>query len=650
VDGGGYMVVDLMYYFEYGGPYVMSVGLDGNGQAEICVDGSTAPGLYEFVAGQSESYPGWISVYASLYIHPAPPPPPVINALGPGCDSGECIWVVGSHFHADSHVWVYSWDWSAAQLFWGPATGNLPDFYYDEANSALSFQITDPTVLASFGNAGVHVGIENSDGGFSGWRNTQSPRPVLTSGGTNGLPCDDLYCIWLGGTFPLDARVDFRIHGQPDVLPDAYTDLGVTPNWLWLHVSPSVRYAYDTAGLDAWVVNPLLANWSASSVYLPPLDRAIIGNIEGISLSGVQYYLNGWACAKTYPGSIALHVYLGGYAGGGGTLAFSGTANVASEPGLSAACNSVGSAFRFSIPIPYSVTQSYGNQSIYVHGISPFGLGNSLIGNSGTYHVPAVDHSITGWVSGVVQENSEYYLRGWACARTYAGSVDVHFYAGGPAGSGTFVTAVTANQATDGSVAAACNSSGTAYGFSILLSAATRIQFGGQTIYVHGISPFGLGNPLIGNSGSQIVPVLDRSVTGSITGIVLENQQYYLRGWACAKTNAGSINVEGYAGGPPGSGALFASVTANLSSNPATTASCNTSGTTYGFSVLLTLALRQQFGGQAIFMRGMSPFGLPNLLIGNSGNMNFPSPVATSSKEYIYIGDRLLAVDTTNLP
>jgi hypothetical protein len=92
------------------------------------------------------------------------------------------------------------------------------------------------------------------------------------------------------------------------------------------------------------------------------------------------------------------------------------------------------------------------------------------------------------------------------------------------------------------------------------------------------------------------------------------------------------------------------SATANQSSNPATTAACNTGGTTYGFSILLTLALRQQFGGQAIFVHGISPFGLANSLIGNFSNLTFPLPVATSSKEYIYIGDRLLAVDTTNLP
>jgi len=334
----------------------------------------------------------------------------------------------------------------------------------------------------------------------------------------------------LTGVFPLDARVDFRIPGQPDVIPNAYSDLSVTATSISLRLNPSIRHDFDVSGLNAWVVNPPLVNWSYG-FYIPPVDKNITGNIDGITLSGIQYYISGWACAKNYPASVDVWIYVGGPAGIGTWLG-SGTANLNSEPAVAAACNSTGSQYRFSVPIPNSITQSYGGQAIYVHGISPFGLTSYLLGNSGAFTVPAVDRGVTGFISGIVLENQQYYLRGWACAKTNPGSIDVHVYAGGPAGSGTFITSSTANQ----------------------------------------------------------------------------------------------------------------------SSNPATTATCNTGGTTYGFSILLTLALRQQYGGQAIFVHGISPFGLPNSLIGNSGNLTFPLPVATSSREYIYIGDRLLAVDTTNLP
>jgi hypothetical protein len=342
--------------------------------------------------------------------------------------------------------------------------------------------------------------------------------------------CADGYCITLTGAFPLDAVVDFRMPGQPDVIPNAYSDLSVTATTISLRLNPVVRHDFDVSGLNAWGVNPPLGNWS-DGFYVAPIDKNITGDINGITLSGLQYYINGWACAKTYAASVDVWIYVGGPAGTGTWLG-SATANLTSEPGVAAACNSTGSHYRFSVPIPHSITQSYGGQAIYVHGISPFGLTNFLLGHSGAFIVPAVDRSVMGFISGIVLENQQYYLRGWACARTYPGSIGVHLYSGGPAGSGTFVT----------------------------------------------------------------------------------------------------------------------STTANLSSDPATTASCSTGATTYGFSILLTLALRQQFGGQEIFVHGISPFGLPNSLIGNSGNLKFPPPVATSSREYIYIGDRLLAVDTTNLP
>jgi len=522
VGGGAYMIVDLEYYFEYSGPNYFAVGLDSNGQAQICVDASIPAGLYEFTGIQNEYYPTWVPVYASLYIYP---PGPVIYGLGPGCDNWDCIWVGGENFQQDSFVYVYSDDWSTYQLFWGPAWGLSPAMWVDIPY--LAFQITNPALLNSFGTYGVHVLVANPSGGTSNWAWTRSGPPVISSAAAG---CADGYCITFTGAFPLDAVVDFRIPGQTDVIPNAYSDLSVTTTSISLRLNPSVRHDFDVSGLNAWVVNPPLANWS-DGYYISPVDKNITGSIDGIAFSGLQYYINGWACAKTYVESVDVWIYVGGPAGTGAWLG-SGTANLNSEPGVAAACNSTGSHYRFSVPIPDTITQDHGGQAIFVHGISPFGLTSYLLGNSGAFTVPSLDRSVTGFISGVVLENQQYYLRGWACAKTYSGSIDVHLYAGGPAGSGTFVTNVTANQ----------------------------------------------------------------------------------------------------------------------SSNPATTASCNTGATTYGFSILLTLALRQRFGGQTIYVHGISPFGLPNSLVGNSGNLTFPLPMETSSREYIYLGDRLLAVDTTNLP
>lgn len=528
VGNGENMTIDVLYSYEYGEPQEFPewLSLDGWGQGTVCIDANTVAGHYDFigVGNNQEWWWGYTPVNASLDVIP---PPPVISALSADCENRDCIRIVGARFQQDSYLHVYSADWTTYQTYWGPSWSYSPGMYVSAEGTIITLQITDPTLLSSFGNAGVHVLVANSNGLSSGWVGTQSPPPVISNGGSN---CNDDYCIWLAGSFPLNAIVDFRIPGQPDVIPNAYSDLNVTESSISLRLNPSVRHDFDVSGLNAWVVNPPLANWS-NGYYIPPVDRAIIGNVDGVVLSGLQYYVIGWACAKTYEGSIAVHVYVGGPYGTG-IFAFSGTANFGSEPALAAACHSAGFAYRFSLPIPHAITQSYGNQPIYVHGISPYGLANSLIGNSGTFPVPAVDRSVTGFISGVVVENQQYYLKGWACARTYSGSIGVHVYAGGPAGSGTFAT----------------------------------------------------------------------------------------------------------------------STTANLSSNPTTTSTCNTGGTNYGFSVALPLALRQQFSGQPIYAHGISPFGLANSLLDNSGGQTFPPPVATSSREYIYLGDRLLAVETTNLP
>ena len=104
-------------------------------------------------------------------------------------------------------------------------------------------------------------------------------------------------------------------------------------------------------------------------------------------------------------------------------------------------------------------------------------------------------------------------------------------------------------------------------------------------------------------------------------------------------------------GGPAGAGGTFlVHTTANQPSESGIAAACQTTGVAYRFSTVLSLALRQQYGGQPLYVYGISPIGLANLPLVNSGLVNMPSGVATSLKEYIYLNNRALAVDTTNLP
>jgi hypothetical protein len=458
----------------------------------FCVDG-WPEGTYDFGSAQLTVYGG-----------PPPPPPPFINDASTTCDNWDCISISGGNFHLDSRVLVCTASCVNSEMHYGPALGMSPPMNVDLGSNpqGITLHLEDPNVAGSFGQNGLYVKVYNSDGTESaGWRYVTVAAPTITSGGPT---CADFYCIYFNGDFPLSAYVDFRIPGQSQIIND-YTDLVVTSTQITLRLNPSMRSIYDTTGLDAWVVNPSVGNWS-SKYYLAPLDRSVIGNFDGIVQSGSRYYLSGWACARTYSGSIDVHVYAGGPAGQG-SFVFSGTANVASEPAVAAACNSTGSNHRFWLQIPYN---SYGGQPIYIHGISPFGLANNTIGGSGAFTMPSIDGSVTGTIEGVVQQSQDYYLVGWACARSHPSSIDVHVYVGGSAwgGWGTYAVAATANQPSDQGIAEACNSTGYNYRFSILLSQSVRQQFGGLRIYVHGISPFGIGNLLIGNSGVFTVPAL----------------------------------------------------------------------------------------------------------------------------------------------
>ena len=77
VGGGEYMTVNLEYYYEGGGPYYVYgwPSLDGNGQAQVCVDSSMPAGIYQFTGVQNSQYPYFFTpIYATLTVYPASRP------------------------------------------------------------------------------------------------------------------------------------------------------------------------------------------------------------------------------------------------------------------------------------------------------------------------------------------------------------------------------------------------------------------------------------------------------------------------------------------------------------------------------------------------------------------------------------------------
>src|SRR2546428_10487424 len=169
------------------------------------------------------------------------------------------------------------------------------------------------------------------------------------------------------------------------------------------------------------------------------------------------------------------------------------------------------------------------------------------IGNSGTFRYP--DNTIRGYVDNASYAGGQVVLVGWACAGGIAPSVTVRVYVGGPAGSGSWFTAATANQPSEPAVAGACGVGYGAYRFSIATPFGPEVmmQLGGLKIYVHGISPVGGSNRLLTNSGLFALP--GQRATGSGTC-----------GYVPALSNApyGSGGLSPGHGGPirPGIGAI----------------------------------------------------------------------------------------------
>jgi hypothetical protein len=121
---------------------------------------------------------------------------------------------------------------------------------------------------------------------------------------------------------------------------------------------------------------------------------------------------------------------------------------------------------------------------------------------------PKAIGSVVGTIDGIFPSNGSYDVNGWACLSGSPQSIQVTLFMGGPAGTGTRIGDRTlAKKSSEPAVAAACNSTGTNYRFSMPLSAAEAKKFAGQKIYMHGISPSGgTANKLLGNSGNFIVP------------------------------------------------------------------------------------------------------------------------------------------------
>lgn len=152
-------------------------------------------------------------------------------------------------------------------------------------------------------------------------------------------------------------------------------------------------------------------------------------------------------------------------------------------------------------------------------------LGSTLVAR-----VVGNNSNVIGNIDGVSTANPPV-LMGWACSTGISSPITVQVYVGGPmGGGGTLMTTATADQSSEPAVASSCNNTGSDYRFDITISSAEETEYGGDPIYVYGVSPVGNGNNALSGSGTYSVPtnpnaplppasisVPSSSTTGSIT-------------------------------------------------------------------------------------------------------------------------------------
>ena len=187
-----------------------------------------------------------------------------------------------------------------------------------------------------------------------------------------------------------------------------------------------------------------------------------------------NWFVRGWACSTGSAGSIRWTVTPTA------TSTWVALKQTLPASRVAAACQASGSAYRYQLPISLAQRQQLGGRKFSVYGQSPQGRGQDRpLANSGVFAIPTA--TIVGDIGGVTQDgNWNFFIEGWACSVGVDASIDVHVYAGGAAGGGTFVASGRANLATDGNVANACRARGSAYWFKIPLDGNVRSNHGAK--------------------------------------------------------------------------------------------------------------------------------------------------------------------------
>jgi len=135
------------------------------------------------------------------------------------------------------------------------------------------------------------------------------------------------------------------------------------------------------------------------------------------------------------------------------------------------------------------------------------------------------------------------------------------------------------------------------------------------------------------------------TVLGRVDGVTeTSGGAVVLTGWACWKGwSWSSPRVDVYAGAPAGQGGTKLGVYwTDQPTELAVSGTCETNGIDHRFSITLNISMRQQFGGQKLYVYGYAYPGLgSNVLLDGSGVHTVPAAPPTRDTIYYIHADRL---------
>ncbi|MGF6710346.1 YD repeat-containing protein [Luteibacter sp. W1I16] len=154
--------------------------------------------------------------------------------------------------------------------------------------------------------------------------------------------------------------------------------------------------AYSSSGQLMWEYNPNTQT-AKDYIYLGKklvaaaenVQETLLGFVAGVSESGVNATLNGWACSQGSTNAVPVEVFIGGPAGTGTSM---GPAVLANKPSVgtdTVACGTTGTGYGFAIAIPEATRLAHAGASIYVVAHSNLGGDDRQLDNSGVPIVPA---------------------------------------------------------------------------------------------------------------------------------------------------------------------------------------------------------------------------------------------------------------------